>query len=79
MPQDEAWRSAYSEVLPDDVSVTEKKTFGGLTFLVAGHLAVSASGQGGMMVRVDPDSSEDLVTTTEARIMEMRERPMRGC
>ncbi len=52
--------------------------FGGLTFLVGGNMAVAASGQGGVLVRVDPADSEQLMTTTTAVPMEMRGRAMRG-
>ncbi|KRB73010.1 RNA methyltransferase [Nocardioides sp. Root190] len=62
----------------DGHEVTEKKMFGGLGFLVGGHLAVAASGQGGLMVRIDPADSEDLLTSTSARPMEMRGREMSG-
>jgi hypothetical protein len=41
-------------------------------------MAVAASGQGGMLVRVDPAQSEQLVATTGARPMEMRGREMQG-
>ena len=58
--------------------VTEKKMFGGLAFLVGGNMAVAASGQGGLMVRVDPAESDRLVSTTRARMMEMRGREMPG-
>jgi len=39
---------------------------------------VAASGQGGLMVRVDPAMSDELVATTAGRPMEMRGRPMQG-
>ncbi len=52
--------------------------FGGLAFLVGGHMAVAASGQGGLMVRVDPAESATLVRTSQARLVEMRGRPMPG-
>ncbi len=52
--------------------------FGGLAFLVGGNMAVAASGQGGVLVRVDPADSEQLMTTTTAVPMEMRGRAMRG-
>jgi len=54
------------------------KMFGGLAFLVGGNMAVTASGQGGIMVRVDPADSESLVATTKAHPVEMRGRPVRG-
>jgi hypothetical protein len=41
-------------------------------------MAIAASGQGGILVRADPDESDELVKTTNARLMEMRGREMRG-
>jgi TfoX/Sxy family transcriptional regulator of competence genes len=58
--------------------VTEQKMFGGLAFLIGGNMAVAASGQGGLLVRVDPAQSERLLATSAARPMEMRGRPMQG-
>jgi hypothetical protein len=58
--------------------VTEKKMFGGLAFLVGGNMAVAVSGQGGLLVRVDPAESDALVSATGARIAEMRGRAMQG-
>ena len=58
--------------------MTEKKMFGGLAFLIGGNMAVAASGQGGALVRVDPEQSGRIVATTNARPMEMRGRPMQG-
>lgn len=75
---DEALADRIRELLAADADLSEMKMFGGLSFLVAGHMAVAASGQGGMMVRVDPASSDSLVATTGARLVEMRGRPMPG-
>jgi TfoX/Sxy family transcriptional regulator of competence genes len=58
--------------------LTEKKMFGGLAFLIGGNMAVAASGQGGILVRVDPAESDELVATTPAELMEMRGRQMAG-
>jgi len=52
--------------------------FGGLAFLIGGNMAVAASGQGGLLVRVDPAESDSLVASTDARPMEMRGREMAG-
>ncbi len=52
--------------------------FGGLAFLVCGNMSVAASGQGGLMVRVDPDESAALVDKPHARPLEMRGRAMQG-
>ena len=66
------------ELIAGEPGVTEKKMFGGLAFLVGGNMAVAASGQGGVLVRVDPAQSDNLVSTTIARLMEMRGRQMQG-
>jgi hypothetical protein len=59
--------------------VVEKKMFGGLAFLLGGHLSVSASGQGGMLVRVAPADSDALLEEPGAALMQMSNRPpMRG-
>ncbi len=58
--------------------LVEKEMFGGLAFLIGGHMAVAASGQGGLLVRVDPADSDELVSSTDARLMEMRGRQMTG-
>lgn len=59
-------------------AVTERKMFGGLAFLVGGNMAIAASGQGGILVRVDPAESEKLVATTRASVAVMRGRAMPG-
>src|SRR3954452_10259136 len=64
-------------VLPPE-PVAEKAMFGGLAFLVGGHMAVAASGKGGLMVRCDPADSDRLVETPGATRMEMRGREMDG-
>ena len=56
-------------------AVVEKKMFGGLAFLLGGHLGVSASGQGGMLVRVDPADSDTLLAEPGATLMQMSGRP----
>jgi TfoX/Sxy family transcriptional regulator of competence genes len=58
--------------------LTEKKMFGGLAFLVGGHMAIAASGQGGILVRVGPERSDQLVATSKASVAVMRGRPMAG-
>jgi hypothetical protein len=58
--------------------LTEKAMFGGLAFLVHGHMAIAASGEGGVLVRVDPADSDHLVDTTAAEVAVMRGRPMTG-
>jgi TfoX/Sxy family transcriptional regulator of competence genes len=77
---------AYDEDLAERIrglvgggpDVTEKKMFGGLSFLIGGNMAVAASGQGGLLVRADPEESDELVASTPATLMEMGGRSMRG-
>jgi TfoX/Sxy family transcriptional regulator of competence genes len=77
---------AYDEELADRIRalvaterrVSERKMFGGMAFLVGGHMAVAASGQGGILVRVDPEQSHELVASTAATVAVMRGRPMAG-
>jgi hypothetical protein len=75
---DEELADRIRELVADEPNLIEKKMFGGLAFLVGGHLAVSASGRGGLMVRVDPARSDRLVATSNARPFEMRGREMPG-
>ena len=78
MAYDERLAGRIRDLVGDAPDVTEKRMFGGLAFLVGGNLAVSASGQGGLMVRVDPQEFDGLAASTPAVPMEMRGRPMRG-
>ena len=78
MTYDEELAARIRALVADEPSLTEKKMFGGLAFLVGGNMAVAASGQGGVLVRVDPEQSDALVASTDAYVMEMRGRPMAG-
>jgi len=77
---------AYDAVLADRIRgliagerrLTEQRMFGGLAFLVGGNMAIAASGQGGVLVRVDPERSDDLIAKTAATVAVMRGRPMQG-
>jgi TfoX N-terminal domain len=75
---DEELAARIRELVADEPGLTEKKMFGGLAFLIGGNMAVAASGEGGVLVRVDPARSDGLVATTSAHPMEMRGREMRG-
>lgn len=78
MAYDEELADRIRELLHGESGLTEQEMFGGLAFLIGGNVSVAASGQGGVLVRVDPDESDALVATTSARLMEMRGRRMRG-
>ena len=78
MAYDEELAERIRELVGSGADVAEKRMFGGLSFLIGGNMAVAASGQGGLLVRVDPAQSDTLVATTNARLMEMRGRQMQG-
>jgi len=78
MAYDEALAERIRTLLGDRTGLTEQKMFGGLAFLVGGNMAIAASGQGGILVRVDSEQSDELVATTPAELMEMRGRSMAG-
>jgi TfoX/Sxy family transcriptional regulator of competence genes len=78
MAYDEDLANRIRELIAAEPAVTEKQMFGGLAFLVGGNMAVAASGQGGLMVRVDPEQTDDLLAKPEARPFEMRGRPLDG-
>jgi TfoX/Sxy family transcriptional regulator of competence genes len=78
MAYDEDLAERIRELTDAEAGITEKKMFGGLAFLVGGHMAVAASGQGGILVRVDPEETDALLEKSNAYPMEMRGREMRG-
>ena len=78
MAYDEELAERIRALLGSRAPLSEKKMFGGLAFLIGGNMAIAASGQGGILVRVDPEESDALVATTPAEPMEMRGRTMAG-
>ena len=78
MAYDEDLANRVRELMADESGITEKKMFGGLAFLIGGNMAVAASGQGGLMVRVDPEETDALLAKPHAHPFEMRGRGMQG-
>ena len=78
MAYDEDLADRIRSVISDRHAVTEKRMFGGLAFLVNGRMAVSASGQGGLLLRVDPGETESVVREDGVTRFEMRGRAMDG-
>jgi len=58
MAFDEDLADRIRELLSQQRGVTETKMFGGLAFLIGGKMAIAASGQGGVLVRVDPGQTD---------------------
>lgn len=78
MAYEEHLADRIRELLADQPGLSEQKMFGGLAFLIYGNMAVAASGEGGILVRIDPATSDELVATTSASPMVMRGRQMKG-
>jgi TfoX/Sxy family transcriptional regulator of competence genes len=78
MAYDEELADRIREQIGDRPRVSEQKMFGGLAFLIGGHMAVAASREGGLLVRADVAQGEELIASGAARPMEMRGREMRG-
>jgi TfoX/Sxy family transcriptional regulator of competence genes len=75
---DEDLANRIRELVGGEPGLTEKKMFGGLAFLVNGNMSVSASGQGGLLLRVDPDETDALSSKPHAEPFVMRGRAMQG-
>ena len=67
MSYDEGLADRIRTAIQDQAGVTEKRMFGGLAFVVNGHMAVGASGQGGLLLRVDPGETDSVVRVTTRR------------
>ena len=78
MAYDEALTERIRDLILGTASVSERKMFGGLVFMVDGHMAIAASGQGGILARVDPAEADALLEGPHVESMVMRDRPMRG-
>ncbi len=78
MAYDKELANRIRELVGGEPGLSEKKMFGGLAFMIHGNMAVAASSQGGVLVRVDPAESETLAASTTAHPMEMRGREMQG-
>jgi len=78
MAYDEELAERIRQAVDGEPGLSEKRMFGGLAFLAAGNMAVAASGQGGLMVRCNPEDAEALTAHEHVRRMEMRGREMDG-
>jgi TfoX/Sxy family transcriptional regulator of competence genes len=74
---DEKLAARIRRLLATRSDVEEKKMFGGVAFMVRGHMCCGIVGAK-LMVRVDPASSERLLREAGARPMDFTGRPMRG-
>jgi len=65
-------------VLASRRGITEMRMFGGLAFLVGGHMAVAASGSGGLLLRCAPEQTAELLAEPHVGRFEMQGREMTG-
>ncbi len=78
MAYDEDLAARVRELLAEETGVTEQKMFGGLAFLIGGHMSVGVSGQGGLLLRCAPGETDALLGKPHAHPFEMRGRAMAG-
>jgi hypothetical protein len=78
MAFDEELANRVRDLVESQEGLTEKRMFGGLAFLIHGNMAVSASSQGGLLLRVDPADTAALVREQHAGRFQMRGRGMDG-
>jgi TfoX/Sxy family transcriptional regulator of competence genes len=78
MAFDEDLANRIRELILTERSISERRMFGGLAFLIDGNMSVSVSGQGGILLRVDPAETDLLLGKPHAHPFEMRGRVMQG-
>ena len=78
MAYDEDLANRIRELIGTEPGLTERRMFGGLAFLINGNMSVSASGQGGLLLRVEPEATDRLVEARHAEPFVMRGRAMQG-
>lgn len=78
MAYDEELADRLRDLLMGEPRLTEQRMFGGLAFLIGGHMSVAASREGGLLLRCDPDRTEPLLEDPYAAPMIMRNREMKG-
>jgi TfoX/Sxy family transcriptional regulator of competence genes len=78
MAYDEDLANRIRELVSMEPGLSEKRMFGGLAFLIDGNMSVSVSGQGGLLLRVDPAETAALLRSEHTRPFEMRGRVMQG-
>lgn len=78
MAYDEGLADRLREILTGEPGLSERKMFGGLAFLVHGNMAVAASSEGGLLLQVAPERTEELLGEPHTSSFVMRDREMRG-
>jgi TfoX/Sxy family transcriptional regulator of competence genes len=77
MSYDEKLAERIRGVLADRADVSERQMFGGLTFMVGGHMCCGVN-KDELIVRLLPADQEAALERPHARLMDLTGRPMRG-
>jgi len=77
MAYDEQLAARIRTLLANRTDVTERKMFGGLTFMIGGHMCCGVNGNE-LIVRLDPEREDEALARPHARPMDFTGRPMRG-
>jgi TfoX/Sxy family transcriptional regulator of competence genes len=77
MAYDEDLADRVREVIPADGEVTERKMFGGLAFLLRGHMFAGVVG-GELMVRIGSEAAQRALEGDHVREMDFTGRPMKN-
>jgi hypothetical protein len=77
MAYDEDLADRVRAVLPDDEVVDERKMFGGLTFMLSGHMLCGVV-KDTLMVRLGPEGADLALDQPHVRPMDFTGRPMKG-
>lgn len=77
MKYDEGLAERLREIFADRSDVVEKKMFGGLCFMVSGHMCCGIVDDT-LMARVGPKAYEECLKYEHAKEMDFTGRPMKG-
>lgn len=75
---DEDLANRIRELIAAEPDVSERSMFGGLVFLVGGHMSVASGARGSLIVRVDPEDTDEFLAKPHAHPYVMRGRAMEG-
>ena len=78
MPYDVHAADGIRVLLSGKTGVSERKMMGGLVFMLNGNMCISASGRGGLLVRVGPAAQDRLLKQSHVKEVAMGGRPMTG-
>ena len=77
MPYDEQLAARVRALLADRADVSERKMFGGLTFMLGGNMCCGVNNDE-LIVRLDPEREDEALSRPHARAMDFTGRQMPG-